>query len=213
MTMQVAGVVADAHYTAMRRDPPPTAYLPFRQTPARSAIFYVRTSGDPMAMAATVREALREVDATLPLYDLRTQEDQIERSLAQERLFARLAILLGMVALALSGIGVYGLLAYTVTRRTPEIGVRMALGAERRQMAWMVVRQSVILVLAGLTLGIPASLYAGRYLESVLFGLQPTEIRALATAATVLLMVAVGAAYIPARRASRIDPLVALRTE
>jgi predicted permease len=213
VTLMVAGVVADAHYTALRRDPPPTAYLPFRQTPARSAIFYVRTSGDPMTMAATVREALREVDPTLPLYDLRTQEEQIQRSLAQERLFARLSVLLGAVALALSGIGVYGLLAYTVTRRTPEIGVRMALGAERRQMAWMVVRQSVTLVLAGLTLGIPASLYTGRYVESLLFGLQPTDPRAVALAAAVLLCVAVGPAYVPARRAARVDPLVALRTE
>ena len=213
VTLHVAGVVADARYTAIRRDPPPTVYLPYQQTPTSRAIFNVRTAGDPMAMAATVREALREVDATLPLYDMRTQQEQVDRSLAQERLFARLAILLGMVALALSGIGVYGLLAYTVTRRTPEIGVRMALGAERSQMAWLIVRQSITLVVVGLLLGIPASLYAGRYLESVLFGLQPTDARAIAVAAAVLLTVALGAAYMPARRASRVDPLVALRTE
>jgi ABC-type antimicrobial peptide transport system permease subunit len=166
-----------------------------------------------MDMAGTVREALREVDATLPLFDVRSQEEQVGRSLAQERLFARLSILLGVVALALSGIGVYGLLAYTVTRRTPEIGVRMALGAERGQMAWMVVRQSILLVIAGLLLGIPAALYAGRYLESLLFGLQATDPRAIAVAAAVLLAVALGAAYIPARSASRVDPLVALRAE
>jgi predicted permease len=213
VTLRVVGVVADARYTAIRRDPPPTVYLPFQQSPINRAIFNVRTTTDPMSMAATVREALREVDATLPLYDMRTQEQQIERSLAQERLFARLSILLGGVALALSGIGVYGLLAYTVTRRTPEIGVRMALGAERSQMAWMVVRQSILLVIAGLVLGIPGALYAARYLESLLFGLQATDPRAIAVAAAVLLAVALGAAYMPARRASRVDPLVALRTE
>jgi ABC-type antimicrobial peptide transport system permease subunit len=175
--------------------------------------FAVRTAGDPLTMTTSVREAFRRVDSTLPLFHLRTQEDQILRSIAQERLFANLALLLGAVALALSGIGLYGLLAYAVTRRTPEIGVRIALGAERRQVRWMILRQSLALVVAGVVLGIPAARAMTSYLESLLFGLSPTDPRALAAAAVIMTVVAIAAAYIPARRASRIDPLTALRME
>ena len=211
--IEIIGVAADARYTSLRRDPPPTAYFPYQQSSVARLTFAVRASVDPLSIAGSAREVMRRIDNTLPVFNLMTQQDQIRRSLAQERLFAKLAVLLGAVTLALSGIGLYGLLAYAVTRRTPEIGVRIALGAERRQVRWMIMRQSVILVVCGLALGIPGAAASARFVESLLFGLSPYDPRAIAAAALIMLAVALAAAYVPARRASRIDPLSALRAE
>ena len=211
--VEVIGIVADARYTSLKVDPPPTAYFPYQQEPSRQSTFHVRTAGDPLQMTNTIRETLRNIDDTVPLFTVRTQQEQIHRSLTQERLFARLAVLLGGVTLALSAIGLYGLLAYAVARRTPEIGVRMALGAERRQVRWLILRESLALVAVGLLLGLPAAYLSSRFIESLLFGLESTDPRALAAAASVMVAVALAAAYVPARRASRIDPLVALRAE
>jgi predicted permease len=211
--IEIIGVAANARYTSLRREPPPTAYFPYQQSAVGRLTFAIRAVNDPIAVASSVREVMRRIDDTLPLVNLRTQEDQIRRSLAQERLFANLALLLGAVTLALSGIGLYGLLAYAVTRRTPEIGVRIALGAERRQVRWLILKQSLVLMAAGLALGIPASMATASWVESLLFGLSPNDPRAIAAAALTLLAVALAAAYVPARRASRIDPLVALRVE
>ena len=211
--IEIVGVAADARYTSMRRDPPPTLYVPYQQEALNRVTFEVRTAGDSTAIVPQVRELLRGLDATLPIFDIRTQEEQIQRSLEQERLFAQLAMLLGAVTLALSGIGLYGLLAYAVTRRTPEIGVRMALGAERGQVRWMVMRQSLTLVAGGLVLGIPAAALSSKVVESVLFGLSPRDPVVFTAAAIVMVVVSVAAAYVPARRASRIDPLTALRAE
>jgi predicted permease len=211
--LEIVGVVADARYTTLKSDPPPTVYIPYQQASLNRVTFNVRTAGEPTALTSTVRETLRGIDDTLPLFDIRTQEEQILRSLTQERLFARLALLLGSVTLVLSAIGVYGLLAYAVTRRTPEIGVRMALGAERSQVRWMILRQSVLLVGIGLLIGIPAAIATSGTIQSLLFGLEATDPRAVAASAVILAAVALAAAAVPARRASRIDPLVALRSE
>jgi macrolide transport system ATP-binding/permease protein len=211
--VEVVGVAANARYTAMRSEPPPTVYIPYQQAAPERMTFAVRTAGDPMNMAAAVRDAMRRIDDTLPLFALRTQDEQIARSLARETLFAKLALLLGGITLALAGIGLYGVLAYSVTRRTAEIGVRMALGALSGQVRWMVIRQSLVLVGIGIVLGIPAARMTSSYLESLLFGLSPYDPRALGIAAIVLLIVGFAAASIPARRAARIDPLTALRTE
>jgi predicted permease len=211
--VEVIGIVADARYTSLRTNPPPTAYFPYQQEPPRQVTFHVRTAGDPAALANTVRESIRQLDETLPLFAMRTQEEQIRRSLRQELLFARLAVLLGGVTLVLSGVGLYGLLAYAVTRRTPEIGVRMALGARRGQVGWMILRQSLVLVAIGLAVGIPAAYLSSHLIESLLFGLEPRDPRAIAIAAAVMVVVALTAAFVPARRASRVDPLVALRAE
>jgi ABC-type antimicrobial peptide transport system permease subunit len=173
----------------------------------------VRTNGDAKAMAPAIREAMREVDAALPLVNLRTQDDQILESLTQERLFAALATLLGAVTLLLSGIGVYGLLAYSVARRTQEIGVRMALGAERSTVRWMILRQSLVLALAGVLLGVPAALVGTRVIEAMLYGLTPRDPMTVAGAAAVMTVVSLAAAYLPARRAASVDPIVALRAE
>jgi predicted permease len=211
--IEIIGVAADAHYTSLQSEAPPTVYLPLQQSSMNRMTFAVRTAGEPLDLAATVRETLRRIDDSLPVFDVRTQQQQILRSLEQERLFANLATLLGTATLVLCGIGLYGLLAYAVTRRTAEIGVRIALGAERWQVRWMILRQSFLLVAAGLALGIPGSVASGSWIESLLFGLSPSDPRAIAAAALVMVVVALAAAYIPARRASRIDPLTALRAE
>jgi predicted permease len=211
--LEIVGIVADARYTSVRRPPPPTAYLHYRQQPLGRATFAVRTAGDPPAIAGAAREALRRLDPTVPVTAMRTQDDQIRASLERERLFAQLSSLLGAAALLLSAIGLYGLLAYAVSRRTAEIGVRMALGAERTAVGWMIMRQALVLVGAGLVLGAAGARAGTRVIESLLFGLAPTHPAAIGAAALCMLMVAVAAAAVPARRAARIDPLVALRTE
>jgi predicted permease len=211
--VEVIGVVGNAMYTSIRSANLPIAYFPVRQEPLHSMTFEVRTAGEPLLLTSAVRDALRRLDATLPIFDVRTQQDQILRSLERERLFAQLAILLGTVTLVLSGIGLYGLLAYAVTRRTPEIGVRMALGAERGQVRWMILRQSLVLVAAGLALGIPGAAAASSLVESLLFGLNGKDPKVLVCASLIMLAVGLLAAYVPARRASRIDPLSALRAE
>jgi predicted permease len=211
--LEVVGVARDAHYTSLRTSPPPTAYLPYQQSGHPRTSFAVKTAGNPLALADAVRETMRRLDPALPLFNLITQEGQIRRSLARERLFANLALLLGAVTLALSGIGLYGLLAYAVTRRTPEIGVRIALGAETSQVRWMILRQSLVLVVAGLALGVPAAYASAGFVESLLFGLSPYDPRALAAGIAIMLLAGLLAAYIPARRASRIDPITALRSE
>jgi predicted permease len=211
--LEVVGVCADARYTSIRRDPPPTFYVPYQQGPISRVTFEVRTAGEPTAIVAQARDTLRRLDSTLPIFDIRTQQEQILRSLEQERLFAQLAILLGAVTMTLSGIGLYGLLAYAVTRRTPEIGVRMALGAERGEVRWMVLRQSLILIGVGLVVGVPAAASSSRLVESLLFGLQPRDPVVFTVASLVMVAVGLIAAYAPARRASRIDPLTALRAD
>jgi predicted permease len=211
----IVGLIENARYTSVRDDPPPTMYVYYRHEPAmkNAATFEVRTAGPPQALAPAIRDLVRGVDATLPVSGLMTQTDQIATSLRQERLFARLATLLGLVALLLSAIGVYGLLAYAVARRTPEIGVRMALGAGRRAVVWMVLRESLSLALVGLAVGVPLALTGTRVLESTLFGLAPRDPATLAGAAGLMLLLALVAGLVPARRAAAVDPLVALRAD
>jgi predicted permease len=214
--MQIIGVVEDARYSSMRDDKPPTMYVYYRHPPPmkNAATFEVRTAGPPSTFAASVRAIVREFDPALPVFGVMTQSDQIATSLRQERLFARLATLLGAVAILLSAIGLYGLLAYGVARRTAEIGLRMALGAARASVVWMVLRESLVLAGIGLLLGVPAALAGTRVLQSMLFGLAPRDpVTTLTVAALAMVLLAAVAGYVPARRAARVDPLVALRAE
>ena len=211
--LEVIGVCADAKYTSMRREFPPTVYMSYRQQELESMTFAVKTAGDPLEIVPSVRAAMREIDPDVPLVDIQSQEGQIQRSMRQERLFAKLATLLGLVTLLLSGIGLYGLLAYSITRRTAEIGIRMALGAERHAMRWMVMQQSLRLVALGVAVGVPAAIWATRLLDAMLFGLSPTDPLTFAQAVVLMLAVSAAAAYVPARRAARVDPVIALRAE
>jgi ABC-type antimicrobial peptide transport system permease subunit len=147
------------------------------------------------------------------MYGVTTQTAQIALSLRQERLFAGLAAMLGGIAVVLAAIGIYGLLSYGVAQRTPEIGIRMALGAEGGRVLWMVLRESMLLAAVGLIVGIPLALAGTRLLQSLLFGLAPRDPATLVFAAAAMLMLAFAAGFVPARRASRVDPLVALRSE
>ena len=200
-------------YTSIRDEVRPTAYLSFRQVHVPSPTFAIRTGKDAAALAPAVRDVMRGIDARVPLYQVRTQDEQIALSMQRERLFARLANALGGVALLLSAIGLYGLMAYSVARRTPEIGVRMALGADRTTVRWMVLGQSLRLVAIGLALGVPAAIAGTGLVQSMLYGLDRTDPTTMAAAAVVMTAVALVAAFVPARRASNVDPIVALRLE
>lgn len=213
--LTIVGVVGDAKYGSMRDGKPPTMYLYYRQPAGMKGVptFIVRTAGAPLALSSTVREIVRAMDPGVPVYGMVTQQEQIAASLRQERLFARLATLLGAIALLLSGIGLYGLLAYGVARRTPEIGLRMALGAQRGRMLWMILRESLVLAAAGLAIGVPLALAGTKVLASLLFGLDARDPATLIGASLFTIALAAAAGYLPARRAARIDPLVALRAE
>jgi predicted permease len=210
---EIVGVCADAIYSSLRESRPPTMYVAYRQQSAGAMTVEVRTTADPIAFAPTAREIVRSVDANLAMFQIQSQEQQIAASVSRERLLARLATWLGAVALMLSAIGVYGLLAYAVTLRTAEIGIRMALGAERANVRWMIVRQSLLVGALGIGLGIAASIAGADLLTSLVFNVAPRDSFSLLAAAAMILAVTATAGYLPARRASRVDPLIALRSD
>jgi predicted permease len=211
--LEIVGVAQDAKYFDLRGDMPPTVYLPYFQEPASDAYFTIRTTGEPTAMFALIRQAVREIDAGLPLSDFKTVRQQVESGWAQERLFATLSVFFGLLAALLSAIGLYGVMAYSVVRRRNEIGIRMALGARRGDVIRMVLRESLLLVALGVGIGLATALATTRLISSQLFGLAPND-PATITAATLLLMgVATLASYLPARKAAQTDPMLALRDE
>ena len=211
--VEIIGVTRDAKYRTPRDPAPPTIYRPYLQGAPRGMSVLVRTAGDPMARLDAVREAVKAIDPNLPMASVSTQADQIENRLTQERMFATAYALLGGLALVLASIGLFGLMSYSVARRTNEIGVRMALGAARSDVAQLVMTESLRLVAVGIAIGIAIVLVAGRLVAAILFGLAPTDAATLAAAIGVMAVVAVAASYLPARRASRVDPMVALRCE
>ena len=211
--IEIVGMVRDAKYTGLREEAPATAYLPAAQQLDGSANYCARVAGDPGAVSAAIRAAVRDVDATLPVINLRTQDEQIERITSQERLFAWLSGCFGLVALVLACVGLHGLVSYVVVRRTGEIGLRMALGALPAQVLWVILRESMALVALGTVLGIVAAYGVSRVLGSMLFGLSPGDPLTYVAVALGLVGVALAASLHPARYATRIDPLVALRAE
>jgi predicted permease len=210
--VNIVGVVANAKYSGLRRDTPRTVYL-YPPQPRTAMTFAIKSGQDPLALAPAIRDAIKAIDASVPLSDLRTQIDQIARSVGTERVLARLAALLGAVVLLLAGMGLYGVVAYSVARRGPEIAIRMALGAERRQVRRMVLGDSIGMALLGVAVGIPMALTGTRLVQNALFGLEARDPFTLAGATVVMVGVALLAAYIPARQASQVDPLVAIRSE
>jgi len=216
--IEIVGIARDAKYTSQRDEIQPTVYQAWRQVLRRMtfATFEVRTVGDPAAAIAGVRQAMREVDSNLPLSDMRTQVQQADDTLAMERMFAKLLTLFGLIAQQLAAIGLYGVMAYVVSQRTHEIGIRMALGADRRNVLMMVVRQGMVLTLIGVAIGLAAAYVLTKYLESLtsmLFGIKARDPWTFAVIAVLLVGVALLACWIPARRATRVDPLRALRYE
>jgi predicted permease len=211
--LEVVGVLRDAKYNSLRDPAPPTMYVPYSQTRAGSAMIEVRTAGDPTKVTSGVREAVRQVEPNLPMMDVSTQLEQVERRFAQEKIFAQAYTLFGGLALVVASIGLFGLMSYAVARRTNEIGIRMALGAQRGHVLRQVLIESMILVAIGVAIGVAGALGTGRFVSTLLFGLDPTDIATIATATVVMSAVSALAGYLPARRASRVDPMVALHYE
>ena len=210
---QVVGVCQDTKYTGVRDEIPPTIYFSFRQDFISFASFAVRTSGPPLAFVPEVRRAVASVNPLIPLAGITTQQEMRDASIAQERLFASLCGALAALAVLLSCIGLYGLTAYNVARRTNEIGIRMALGATPTGVAWPVIREAALLAAAGVTVGLPIALLASGLVRSQLFGVPANDPLTLAGSAVLLLAVALFSAWVPARRAARVDPILALRCE
>jgi ABC-type antimicrobial peptide transport system permease subunit len=173
----------------------------------------VRTVGDPGRLIAAVRREAQSINREAQVSDVRTLEEQVDKLLSNERLVARLSSILGLLAAMLAAMGLYGVIAYSVARRTREIGLRVALGAGRAHIQWLVLREVLTLIGAGVALGIPAALAVTRLARNLLFGVEPNDPATLAGAALLMCGIALLAGYLPARRATRVDPMVALRCE
>jgi len=211
--VEIVGVVADTKYADLKGAMPATIYVPFDQNSWSEATYVVRAQGNPEALVPSIRAAVRAVDPNLPVADVRTQEEQIERLSASERLFAWFSSVLGGLALVLVCVGLYGIISYGVTRQTREIGIRIALGARPEHVQWMVVRESLILISIGLGLGIAGALAMTRLVASVLYGVTATDPLTFGAVAGLLMVAALLAVWRPARRAARVDPVVALRAD
>jgi predicted permease len=212
-SIEIVGVVRDAKYDSVREPAPPTMYDSFIQTPRASAFLTLRTEGLPSAIAPAVRQTIHDAAPNLPIVTITTQMESIERRFRQERLFAQAYALFGGIALLLAAVGLFGLMSYNVARRTPELGIRMALGAQRGRVLGMVMMESMLLVAIGVIAGVSVALAAGRFVSTLVFGLSATDAATILIAAGVLGVVSALAAYLPARRASRVDPAIALRAE
>ena len=210
---EVVGVVKDAKYESLRETPTPMAFYPDAQHLQFLGNLVVRYRGDTHGMIPAIRQAIAQANARLPIADVRTLADQVDSTLAGDKMMARLSMFFGMLAMALASIGIYGVLSYAVARRTNEVGLRMALGAPRGNVMWLIMREVVLLVAIGLAIGIPAAIVSQRLVSGLLYGISGADPVSLGMAAAVLAAVAACAAYLPARRASLVDPTVALRYE
>jgi predicted permease len=214
LDIEIVGVVGDAKYESMRDEIPFELYVPYTQINFVTGMtVYVRAQGNPTGIFNMLRPAVRDVDASVPMYDLRTLDDQVEITLLTERLLATLSSVFGCLATLLAALGLYGVMAFMVARRTREIGIRMALGADSGSVVWMVMREVLALAAIGVAIGLGAAWAATRLIEAQLFGIQPTDLLTMALAALGIGAVAGLAGYVPARRATGIDPMRALRWE
>jgi len=213
--MEIVGVFKDARYGDLKREILPVVYLPYDQGyPQPNQMTYIlRTSGDPLSYVNSVRETVRQADGRVAVSDVRTQTGEINDHIHQEIMLADLCSAFAVLALTIACVGLYGTMSYTVARRTGEMGIRMALGAQRGAVVWIVLREILVVAGVGLAISVPVALGASRFVESLLFGMKPNDPLALTLAVVILLAAALFAGYVPARRASRIDPMTALRHE
>jgi putative ABC transport system permease protein len=209
----IVGVVGDVRQTGLEQEPPDIVYLPFLEFPGFSSILFVRTQGDPLLAAEHIRRSVHQLDPQAAVSGIRSLEQIRHESLSSPRLTTLLLGLVAALALSLSAAGIGGVIAYSVSQRTQEIGIRMAMGAERRRVLAMVLGQGLRPIAAGLGLGLLGALALGRVMADLLFGIQPTDPMCLGGSAAVLLTVSVAACLLPARRATRIEPMLALRAE
>jgi predicted permease len=214
MDVEIVGVAGDTRYESLSDAVPDELYIPYTQLDfVNGMTVYLRAHGDAANTFNTIRRAVREVDPAVPMYDLRTLDDQIEISLFIERLLATLSGVFGGIATLLAALGLYGVMAFMVARRTREIGIRMALGADTGSVVWMVMREVLLLAAIGVAIGLGAAWAATRLIQAQLFGIQATDLATMAAAALGIAAVAALAGYLPARRATAIDPVRALRWE
>jgi len=213
--MEIVGVSRDARYGGLTRAIPPVVYIPYDQgyPQPNQMVFALHTSGDPLQYVNSVREIVRRADAGVPVSDVRTQATDIDRTINQEVTFARLCSGFAILALVIACVGLYGAVSHNVARRTGEIGIRMVLGAQRRRILWMVLREVLVVAAVGLAIGMGTALGTSKFVAAFLYGMTPNDPLALTLAVMILLSAALLAAYVPARKASRIDPMTAVRHE
>jgi predicted permease len=218
---EIVGVAGDVRAAGLDSEPQPEAYVSYRQIPEMltfafggfGASFVVRAQGDPLALVAPLRREVLAIDPELPLDQVMTLEARLSQSVAEPRFYAALIGAFAVLAFALAVVGIYGVLSYTVSQRHREIGVRMALGAQRPDILRLVLRQGLLLIVVGLALGLAGSLGVTRFLKTMLFGVTPTDPLTFAAVPALLFVVALAACYLPARRATKVDPIQALRYE
>jgi predicted permease len=212
--IEIIGVVKDAKYMGVRDEVPRTVYFAFMENDfAGGAVIYVRTSIQSEAAFGSIRQVMRQLDSNIPMYNPRTMEAQLDQSLLNDRLVATLSAAFGVLATLLAVIGLYGVMSFTVARRTREIGVRMALGAVQGDVVWLVMREVLWLVAIGVAIGLAAAFGLGRMVSSQLYGVTANDPVTIAAAVILLGGVALIAGYVPARRATRVNPVLALRYE
>jgi predicted permease len=212
--IEITGVARDAKYDDLRTPDAPAVFITSMQSgPQRAKTFEVRSVGDPLALAGAVRRRIAEIDRDLMVYDLKTESQQAGETIAAERLTAQLAACFGSLALIMAAIGLYGVIAFNAARRTSEIGIRVALGAQRWSVMWLVLRSTLAMAALGIAAGLPAALLLARLASSLLFGVSAADPPSILAAVALLLFSAVLAAAFPARRAARLDPAAALRSE
>jgi predicted permease len=211
--IEVIGVVTDAKYGNLMEEPQPMAYYPYSQSIGFLNNFEVNFSGQPGAIISETRRAIKEVNRDIPIGEAVLMSEHVARSLVHQRLIANLSSFFGLLALLLACIGLFGIMSYSVARRTNEIGIRMALGARREDVLRLVIREGLTPVVLGICIGLPAAIAGGRFIRSLLFELSPADPLTIALATLVLLAVAALAGYLPARRAAQVDPMTALRCE
>ncbi|MGH9916092.1 MAG: FtsX-like permease family protein, partial [Pyrinomonadaceae bacterium] len=205
----------DTRYDSLRKEPPSTYYVLYHQLrrTKEGMTYEVRTQITPGSLVPLIRHTIQSIDKSIPLIDIRTQTEQINNTVRQERLFAGLTVSFGILALLLACIGIYGVMTYTVARRTNEIGIRFALGAQTRTILGMILNEAFRMKLVGVVVGLGVGFVFTRFLRTMLFGLRPDDPIAMISAALLLMVVSLIAAFVPALRASRLEPMEALRHE
>jgi putative ABC transport system permease protein len=210
---EVVGVVGRVKHWKLESDPVNVSYVPYLQAYSVPTTLVLRTTSDPMAMVAAVRDEVQAIDKELPLFSVKSMQQRVDESLAERRFTWFLLGAFAALALALAAVGIYGVMSYSVTQRTHEIGIRMALGAKPNDVLKLVIRQGMILALTGVAVGLVASFALTRLIASLLYGVSATDAATFALLSVLLAGVALGACFVPARRATKVGPMVALRYE